>query len=268
VRRLLVSPAALVLAAVTACSTTAGTAVVASSPGTVGLGTQRLMLGLLDEEGHPAGGPDVPVTVELRRDGETVSEVPAEWVWTIEGSRGFSVATVELDRAGPWEVVLHPEGRPPTPPAAFTVVEDVSVPEVGEPAPPSRTPTHPDRPLAEITTDPDPEPAFYGRSVAEAVTSGRTSVIVFASPAFCQTATCGPVVDELQALAPGYPDVAFVHVEVYENLGESDTLTPVAAVGEWGLPSEPWVFVVGPDGRIRARFEGTVSPRELAAALS
>ena len=36
---------------------------------------------------------------------------------------------------------------------------------------------------------------------------------------------------------------------------------------EWKLPSEPWVFVVGPDGKVRDRFEGTVSVRELEASV-
>ena len=36
---------------------------------------------------------------------------------------------------------------------------------------------------------------------------------------------------------------------------------------EWKLPSEPWIFLVGEDGKVRERFEGTVSVRELDAAV-
>ena len=36
---------------------------------------------------------------------------------------------------------------------------------------------------------------------------------------------------------------------------------------EWGLPSEPWIFLVGRDGRVKARFEGSVSVTELSAAV-
>ena len=35
---------------------------------------------------------------------------------------------------------------------------------------------------------------------------------------------------------------------------------------EWRLPTEPWVFVVGADGRIAAKFEGAVGVDELVAA--
>ena len=38
-------------------------------------------------------------------------------------------------------------------------------------------------------------------------------------------------------------------------------------VREWKLPSEPWVFLVGADGKIKDRFEGTVSVDELDAAV-
>jgi hypothetical protein len=34
-----------------------------------------------------------------------------------------------------------------------------------------------------------------------------------------------------------------------------------------GPASEPWVFLVGRDGRVKAKFEGSVSEAELAAAI-
>jgi hypothetical protein len=36
---------------------------------------------------------------------------------------------------------------------------------------------------------------------------------------------------------------------------------------QWRLQTEPWTFVVGSDGRIKAKFEGSVSAGELEAAL-
>jgi peroxiredoxin len=36
---------------------------------------------------------------------------------------------------------------------------------------------------------------------------------------------------------------------------------------EWGLQSEPWTFVVGADGRVKDKFEGSVSVTELSAAV-
>ena len=36
---------------------------------------------------------------------------------------------------------------------------------------------------------------------------------------------------------------------------------------EWSLPTEPWTFLVGADGKIAARFEGTVSVLELEQSV-
>ena len=60
--------------------------------------------------------------------------------------------------------------------------------------------------------------------------------------------------------------VRFIHVEIYE--GNNPDRGFNRWVEEWRLPSEPFVFLVGRDGRIKERFEGTVSVRELAAAVS
>jgi hypothetical protein len=38
-------------------------------------------------------------------------------------------------------------------------------------------------------------------------------------------------------------------------------------VRQWHLPSEPWIFLVGRDGRIKAKFEGAVGRAELLAAV-
>ena len=92
-------------------------------------------------------------------------------------------------------------------------------------------------------------------------------VVTFATPAYCTSRTCGPVVDVVSAVRKrdAGSNVRFIHVEIYEDndpaKGENQWFK------EWHLPSEPWVFLVGPDGKMRERFEGTVSVRELDAAV-
>jgi hypothetical protein len=59
--------------------------------------------------------------------------------------------------------------------------------------------------------------------------------------------------------------VRFIHVEIYEDndprKGENRW------VREWELPSEPWTFLIGADGRIKAKYEGPISSRELESAV-
>jgi hypothetical protein len=94
-------------------------------------------------------------------------------------------------------------------------------------------------------------------------------VIVFATPAFCTSQTCGPVLDNVKVVAAEHPEADFVHVEIYENLDADsfEDLVAVPAVQAWSLPSEPWVFVTDGEGTITARFEGAVDPAELGSAV-
>ena len=90
-------------------------------------------------------------------------------------------------------------------------------------------------------------------------------VVVFATPKFCTSRTCGPVVDVVKAVQRRFTGVRFIHVEIYQDNNPAQGRN--RWVKEWHLPSEPWVFVVGRDGRIKARFEASVSVAELAAAV-
>ena len=123
--------------------------------------------------------------------------------------------------------------------------------------------------MGDITSDTDPDESLYASSVAEAVTSAQPSVIIFSTPAFCVSATCGPVLEVAKDVKNSYGDIVWVHVEVFDNLDAAtrDDLIPVAAVNEWRLATEPWVFVVGADGIVTARFEGAMDAAELRAAL-
>lgn len=249
---------------------TSGLAIVGSTPSTIGVGPQRLILAWVDDDQAPRGGPEEAVTIAVTRGGSSYTEVPGEWVWSIEGVRGYYVAYLDFDQAGSYEVALEPETGAPTPPTPITVNEIVTVPEIGQLPPASLSKTYPDVPLSELSTDAEPDPRFHEVTVAAAIQAGAPALIVFASPALCQTAVCGPTLDIVKEVAADRPDLTIVHVEIYDNLDRAaaGSLQVVTAVTEWGLPSEPWVFVTTADGRIAARFEGAVSPAELAAALA
>ena len=166
-------------------------------------------------------------------------------------------------------MTLESDGFGETNPAGLVAAEDPPVVEEGERAPLSETRTTDTHELSEITTDPDPDPSFYEMTVAEAVQSGP-SVLVFATPAWCVTQTCGPLLDQVKSLSEQYPGLNYVHVEIYENIHADSfqDLMAVPAVTEWGLPSEPWVFVTNGDGVVEAAFQGVALDSELEAAFS
>jgi hypothetical protein len=92
-------------------------------------------------------------------------------------------------------------------------------------------------------------------------------VLVFATPKFCTSRTCGPVVDVVDSVRKRFSrtDIRFIHVEIYRDNDPAKGFN--RWVGQWHLPTEPWVFLIGRDGRLKAKFEGAVSVTELREAV-
>jgi hypothetical protein len=118
-----------------------------------------------------------------------------------------------------------------------------------------------------VTTASPPDRSLLQYSVASSLTAHAPFVLLFATPKYCQSRTCGPVVDVAKAVQKRFAGsgVRFIHVEVYQDNNPAQGYN--RWFKEWRLPSEPFVFLVGRDGRIKGRFEGSVSFAELAAAV-
>jgi hypothetical protein len=242
----------------------------ATSPGSIGVGEQRVLIALLDQEtGEMVTGPGVEVTATLRdRIGSPLGEYEADFVWVAEDVRGMYAFDFDFPGPGTFQVTLEASGYGTLGPLGIDAVADPIVVAPGDTAPRSVTRTVSNTPLDDLTSDPSPDPAMYQLTVADAIDSGP-AVIVFATPAWCISDTCGPLLDQVKALRSGYPGIGFVHVEVYEDIHVTnrDDLVTVPAVDEWGLPSEPWVFVVDRNGLVTASFEGVATDEELADAF-
>ena len=261
--------------------------VIVNSSGSLTCGENRLVFTFLDAENRPVGRPDRGASValyNLGRDGaEPTGSAVGSFVWGIEGERGFYVASVTFAEAGEWGAeftTTAADGSPEKIRMTFEVATSTPVVRVGDPAPASETPTAASAggDLARISTDPSPDPAFYERSVKEALAGGEPFVLVFATPKFCASAQCGPTLDRVKPLAAEFAEVRFINVEPYELTFLDGGLQPVldangglvatGTVLDWGILSEPWVFVVGRDGVVTGSFEGVVGTDELRAAVA
>ena len=250
------------------------------------VGQNRLLVNLIDNTNEPLAAEDRPVTFRLydlaQDHAAPKSETAAAYMATIEGRPGLYRAQVDFDRAGDWgleAIATEPDGTQRSGRMVFAVRESGSTPAIGDPAPESDTPTAAtDDEITTISTDDDPDADFYRLSVADALDADEPFVVVFATPAFCRTATCGPTLDVVKAVADFHKDrVNFVHVEPYELEQVDGALQPVLtdqnlpisvpATNEWGLPTEPYVFVVDAAGNIFAKFEGIAAADELETAL-
>jgi hypothetical protein len=185
------------------------------------------------------------------------------------GIRGLYVAQVSFARAGTWGIeilALEKDGSREVARIAVTVLDIPQTPALGSLAPRSRNLIASDvKDLRQIDTSQRPDPRLHQVRIADAIARGRPQLIVFATPQFCTSRMCGPVVDIVRALLPAYGKrVAFTHQEIWQDFAEKRVFPTVE---EWRLITEPWIFVVDGRGIIRAKFEGLVTARELEAAL-
>jgi hypothetical protein len=95
----------------------------------------------------------------------------------------------------------------------------------------------------------------------------QPAVLLFATPALCQSRVCGPVVDIAEQVEhePESQGVAFIHQEIYQDNNASKGLQQ--PVLDFGLRTEPWLFVMDKQGRVSTRIEGAFDLEELQAAV-
>ncbi|MEX2158644.1 MAG: hypothetical protein WEB04_04505 [Dehalococcoidia bacterium] len=241
-------------------------------------GPMHFGLGLVGADNRPIlGEPGTTLKLRLLFGDELRQEVDARFLWAIPDVTGFWRAEVNFDEAGQWnaEAVLLRDGKESKVNFTFPVLEKGTVPNIGDPAPAVENPTLADFPdYMGLSTDPDPQPELYDLTVAEAIQTGRPTVVVFATPAFCETRFCGPVVDNVQQIWQEYGDrVNFIHIEPFQLDSRNQLVSnaegplPSASLTEWRLQTEPWVFIVNAAGVITDRYEGTVGPDELKQSL-
>lgn len=182
------------------------------------------------------------------------------------GEAGVYVGKANFDKAGEWgvEVTVTENGHAPeTKRIGFNVLPQDPSPGIGDDAPRTKNLTlqdvHGDR--TKISSSLEDDSILHRLSIADAVTNGKPTVILFATPRFCTTRTCGPSHQVVMSLAQNYADrVNFIHVEVYKNF---ETFEPADAMKEWNLQTEPWLFFVDANGKIVEKFEGGITSKEI-----
>ncbi len=177
------------------------------------------------------------------------------------------VAHLRIPRAGRYWLVAQPVGAKLQALGALDVSARSRSVAVGDRAPRSDTPTLATAPTARITTSSPPDLPLLRHSIADSLAAHAPFVVTFATPKFCTSRTCGPVVDVVEAARKQFAasGIRFLHVEVFQDNDPGRGYN--RWMRQWGLASEPWVFLVGRDGRVKAKFEGSVSEAELAAAI-
>ena len=247
------------------------------------VGRSRLACGMIDDQGQFVYGPTVVYvapTPESPARGPYAA--PAD-VLVTEGRYRSRQAAEESDpfaavyesevpfrKPGDYSVlVVTKTGNTyvaaPTQVKVKTKQED-QVPDVGEQAPKVATDTLESVGGNEELLDTRVPPSDMHAESFDQVVGKKPVALLFATPQLCQSRVCGPVTDVALQLKSKYGDqVEFIHQEVYE---ENDPQQGVRRpLQEFRLPSEPWLFMVGADGKITARLEGSFGLNAFENAL-
>lgn len=235
-------------------------------------------LGTREGAGTAEQGPSVTATF-LPIDGDSAASgadtpraVPAS-----EG-RGVYAAEVTLDRAGFWAAQLTAEldGKSKTGQAMFEVYEEARYPAVGEAAPKTDNLTidSKDAPTEAIDSRARdgakiPDPELHDITIAESIRRKEPALVVFSTPVYCVSQFCGPITDMASELQRDYSDRAnFIHVEVWRDF--QDTVVNKGAA-EWIYRNkdltEPWIYLIGSDGTIQARWDNVATREEIEPLL-
>jgi len=138
---------------------------------------------------------------------------------------------------------------------SVAVGEFERVPKPGQHALVIHTPTAQDAggELSKITTRKPPDSQ---NKVDYADALGKEPIVLlFATPQFCQSRVCGPVVDVAEQAKSEYGDkAAFIHMEIYNENDPGKGVRP--QVRAFHLPSEPWLFAIDRQGVVREAVEG------------
>jgi hypothetical protein len=226
----------------------------------------RLPLAFADADGAPTDRvPDAIRVTAVSPSG--VAAAPLE-----VARRGQGIPTpyfpfeATLDEPGTWELRIAAGDAETTTDLTVRPRQELAVvPGPGEALPSIPTPTTADQLGVEPLCTATPACPFHDVGLDQALAAGLPVVLLVATPAFCQTAVCGPVLEllvERQAALAGRATV--IHAEVYTDDGATDTTSTVDALG---LRYEPSLFVATADGTVQGRLDYTFDATELDEEL-
>lgn len=205
---------------------------------------------------------------------ETVAQDP-------DAAKSLYVTSLPFQSAGAYavEALVKIDGHVvASQPTAVEVAPHDEIPRVGQRAPRVDTPTlasvHGDAYDIDTRRPPD---SMHAVNLAD-VLGRRPVMLLFATPALCQSRVCGPVTDIAEEVAHAHRgEAAFIHNEIYiDNEILPGCLEGTRPASEcfrpqvlaYRLPTEPWLFAIDRHGIIAARLEGAFSKSELEAALA
>ena len=230
----------------------------------------RLPYTLVDAEGVPFSTIDADATFRVSFDGEPVGDAVTVQPRGEGIPRPYLPLPFEFPRPGLYDVEAEFRGETLSSQVQVHPADEVAQPLVGSTLPPADTPTR------ERSFDVDPicsrsQPCpFHEVNLTDVVGTGVPVIVLLASPAYCQTSVCGPILDLLVDEAGGLDGPVVIHSEVYQDPKRVETLnraTPAPLPLTYEMTWEPSLFVADAEGALVARGDIVVDRTEMAEML-
>lgn len=243
------------------------------------VGENRIAFGIINPSSGMLKDANVEISTFYLEDSNT--QIPKQIIsatfqkWPV-GAGGIYTAQLIFDNPGYWGLsllVTEQESLTQNSSIKLLVKEHSNSPMVGSLAPLSLNKTLDVHYLEDLTSDTNPDQELYSMTISKAIDTGRPLLVVFSTPAYCLTSTCGPQLDVVKKIKEQYKsDMNFIHVEVYDNLteihGDFSKARQSPVFAEWNLKTEPWTFIVDRKGMIFAKFEGYATSKELTNGIT
>ncbi len=231
----------------------------------------RLPYTLSDAEGIPLSSITGPLSFRVSISGEDVGE-PVEVAPHADGvPRPYLPLHFEFPEPGIYDVDAEYDGNRLNSQVQVFAAAEVQQPLVGSLLPSADTATL----QQSFDVDPictrTPTCPFHEVNLADVIGTGRPIAVLLATPAYCRTTACGPILDNLIEVAGGRDDLVVIHSEVYKNpksvtdLAEA-TLAPLPEA--YDMTFEPCLFVTNAAGELVARGDIVVDRVEMAEMLA
>jgi hypothetical protein len=230
---------------------------------------QRITLGLADKDGVLVKDPPVStMTLLVSKDGQPVGEAITAQKHDQGLERPYFPMLFTPPAEGVYTVSTTVDGVP--------VERQIQIPassegiQPGQPMVPLDTPTTADPRGVELLCTRNPACPLHDITLREALAKGSPVAFLVATPQFCQTAICGPVLDVLLNVHTEFPQITFLHSEVYPSVAAAQpgAQKTVEAITAYKLFFEPWLLLARPDGSVERRLDVIFDEVELREALT
>jgi hypothetical protein len=167
---------------------------------------------------------------------------------------------------GNYVMKVHYDGRPVEAGMKVHAPGELKAPANGQPLPVVPTPTTADARGVDPICTRKPPCELHALSLDAALAQKKPLIVLLSTPALCQSAICGPVLDVLLDAKPLYDGKAnAIHIEVYKDLTGQ---TPSDGFKAFNLQVEPVFYFVTPDGKVKERLDGPVDKVDLSEAIT